>query len=45
VGTKRTMNSKSDISKNMRSVINSLRTNIEIDKMIKEATRILASRA
>jgi hypothetical protein len=43
IGTKRTINSKSDISKNMRNLINVLRVNKEIDKMIKEATRVLAN--
>eukprot|EP00347_Sterkiella_histriomuscorum_P004589 403359888 len=43
VGTKRTINSKSDISGHMRTVINNIRqANVEIDRMIKEATKKLA---
>jgi hypothetical protein len=40
-GCKRTQNSKSEISSSMRNVINSLRGNVEIDKMIVEATKKL----
>ena len=43
VGTKRTINSKSDISVHMRNVINNIRTSsTEIDRMVKEATKKLA---
>jgi hypothetical protein len=45
VATKKTMNSKSDISMHMRSVINLIRnSNKDVDKMVKEATKILSSK-
>ncbi len=44
MGTKRTMNSKSDISQNMRNTINNLRaSNPEIERMVKEATKRLVN--
>ncbi|CDW90750.1 ubiquitin carboxyl-terminal hydrolase family protein [Stylonychia lemnae] len=43
VGTKRTINSKSDISQHMRNTINNTRqASAEIDRMVKEATKKLA---
>lgn len=42
MGTKRTMNSKSDLSQHMRNTINNLRVNNpEIERMVKEATKRL----
>jgi len=44
VGTKRTLNSKSDISQHMRNLINNIKTqNPEIERMVKEATKRLAN--
>ena len=44
VGTKRTINSKSEISVNMRNVITNLRAvSREVERMVKEATKKLAS--
>ena len=43
VGTKRTINSKSEISQHMRAVISNIRqASVEIDRMVKEATKKLA---
>lgn len=43
MGTKRTLNSKSEISPNMRNIINFLRqANTDIDRMVKDATAKLA---
>ena len=45
MGTKRTLNSTSDIGGNLRNLINNLRNgSAECDRVIKEATKKLASR-
>ena len=45
LGTKRTLNSASDIGGNLRNIINNLRNgSTECDRLVKEATKKLASR-
>lgn len=45
MGTKRTINSTSDIGVNLRNIINFLRTgSTDCDRMIKEATKKLSSK-
>ena len=45
LGTKRTLNSASDIGGHLRNIINNLRNgSTECDRLIKEATKKLAAR-